>query len=234
MQPVQWSLWLWWGITTSAATAVFGAILFSMNCVNIIFGTLLGLAMVFPIGYLLARLQWVLLRSYLPRHHAHEDTAWIRASTCGWGVGVVAGFFVMLNSMVPLERLLQSVEYRAAGLLFALVFGVVTGVVLGASQWLALRRYLKNAGWWVLTSTISSVLAITVTVITDVYGVAGRALNGEIVTCSNLNQWGSWAGIGVAAPIGIRFGALYGTVFGILSGIVLGWLLQRPHISTNE
>lgn len=39
------------------------------------------------------------------------------------------------------------------------VVGALEGAVLGFTQWLVLRHYVKHVGWWVLTTSIGSLVA---------------------------------------------------------------------------
>ncbi|WP_315789730.1 hypothetical protein [Fischerella sp. JS2] len=43
---------------------------------------------------------------------------------------------------------------------------VLTGPILGVAQWFVLRRYIRQAGWWVLVTTVGWYLGIPVTLVT--------------------------------------------------------------------
>jgi hypothetical protein len=43
---------------------------------------------------------------------------------------------------------------------------ILTGPILGIAQWFVLKRYIRQAGWWVLASTVGWYLGILVTLIT--------------------------------------------------------------------
>ena len=72
------------------------------------------------------------------------------------------------------------------------------GTVLGTLQWVALRRYVTGAGWWVVASTLGWVLGGPATVI------VGPTRAGYV----------GWA--------------VLGTVYGVVTGSMLVWLLRQP------
>ncbi len=80
--------------------------------------------------------------------------------------------------------------------------GGTMGVVVGVVQWLILRRYFYNAGWWVV-SAIAGFVA-TFTLILAGVGVAEKSL---------VIAW-------LLSPI-------VGGVFGLVSGAPLPWILRR-------
>ncbi|UCF06623.1 MAG: hypothetical protein JSV33_06245 [bacterium] len=75
---------------------------------------------------------------------APEDTVpgwrfwlqWVLVSCVGYAVGCLAGF--VLGHL----------------LLGNVMIGIGTGAVTGLLQWLLLRRYIRQSGWWVLASTL--------------------------------------------------------------------------------
>jgi hypothetical protein len=83
------------------------------------------------------------------------------------------------------------------------VIGLVTGVFLGAAQWLVLRRTAKRSGTWIA----STILAITA-------GLVGPSLVADAV-------FG-----GVTVPLGFgAFVLLSGCTIGVISGVRLRGIL---------
>jgi hypothetical protein len=91
-------------------------------------------------------LHWLILRHWFPR-----ASWWVLAS----GVGSLLGFLATGWGL--------SVADTQAGTNFAR-FAVptsmaVAGAVVGTLQWVVLRRWVPRAGWWVLASSISWIVA---------------------------------------------------------------------------
>jgi hypothetical protein len=94
---------------------------------------------------------------------------WVWASTVGWAVGWAA---IVAGTIVSPE----------AGIIASLLAGLVLGIVVGIAQWLVLRQWVHQAGWWVLASlagwTIGLGGLLGVTVVGAVVGaVTGFALD---------------------------------------------------------
>ena len=64
---------------------------------------------------------------------------WIPATTADWGLGLMLGALMQPRLHAPA--------------------GIGTGIALGVTQWLILRRHVSQAGWWILASTLSWTLA---------------------------------------------------------------------------
>jgi hypothetical protein len=112
-------------------------------------GFLLPQLALFSVGVVMGILQWVVLRQYL-----RQAGWWILASTVGWSVG-----WGTTIAVVPLE------------------IGILTEPLLGAAvgmlQWLVLRRQLRQAGWWIVVSTLGWTVALA--------GLTGQLLVGAVV-----------------------------------------------------
>lgn len=125
--------------------------------VAVIVGTLLGLA------------QWQVLRDQLPNL---PRGLWVGATGLGLIVplmltgfvgpimaaaaGVVAGWqqiALQSGSMVATLGLANSFPEALAA---ASATGAVAGLMLGAIQWLVIRRYIQNAAWWIAASLAGS------------------------------------------------------------------------------
>ena len=128
-------------------------------------------------------MQWLVLRRRMSR-----AGWWVLASIAGWSLGLVVGVAVAgpLGGGVP-------------GLA---VLAAPWGLVVGAAQWLVLRKQVSRAGWWVLASIV---------------GLAA-----------------SWAASGVLDLSASRVvavtidGAIKGAVLGAITGIALVWLFRQP------
>jgi hypothetical protein len=89
----------------------------------------------------------------------------------------------------------------------------LAGALLGAAQWLELRRSLAAAGWWVVASTAGLGVGLTAAVV--LVEQAGRALKGGPVNVATLGVWERAASL---------------AVIGLVSGAALGgaqWLVLR-------
>jgi hypothetical protein len=82
-------------------------------------------------------LQWAVLRRYL-----RQAGWWILASALGWAAG-----WGIVIAIAPL----------GIGLLAEPLLGAATGML----QWLVLRRQLRQAGWWIVVSTLGWTVALT-------------------------------------------------------------------------
>lgn len=130
--PPGCGLWLGW-IAASVIGATLGWFLgwrlsFSVP------GALATLALGAIVGLSIGLLQSLALRGYARRAYW-----WAPISSVGWGVGFLSGVW-----------LAQRMGLAEAE--FGLVAGAITGAVLGICQWMALRRWVPGAGWWVPAS----------------------------------------------------------------------------------
>ncbi len=117
---------------------------------------------------------------------------WVVAGVVGWAAGWGLGW--------------SEVEFWSVDIAAAEYGGVVVGVtVVGALQWLMLRRQLAGAAWWIVASLVSGVVAGGV-----IYGVGGDA--------------GFTAEVARDLDVGwVVEAALYGAVLGVLQWLVLRW-----------
>jgi hypothetical protein len=150
--------------------------------------------------------QWWVLRHYLP---ALTWRAWVLATTLGaiaaWVIGMLLGaaggdFFGSGES--------------AAALVVGAALGPVVGALLGLFQWLALRRYVQNAVWWVLANAAAwtagmAVIFVATSIVQEDTPVAAVAA--------------TWAVSGILA----------GVVVATIHGLVLVRLL-RTHLPASS
>ena len=166
---------------------------------------------------------------------------WLMAAAYGWGTAVeVTGLG---------ELTLQSSPPR---LLDAYLGVAVAGILVGALQWLVLRKKLARAGWWVLTSLGAAVLFGVVVfgvgmVNADMGWVAGTGLIG---TVAGVLQWlvlkqqvlralwwvlASTVGWVVGIPVGgmVGWNGL-GAAYGAITGMALVWLLRQEPPGSDQ
>ncbi|MBW4520360.1 MAG: hypothetical protein KME16_11745 [Scytolyngbya sp. HA4215-MV1] len=85
-------------------------------------------------GAIVGVTQWLILRAYIP------TLTWVSATCIGWG----------LSTMVALGW-----SNWVSPLMATAAF-----IWLGAIQWFVLRRFVRDAGWWVLIPVLPSVLVV--------------------------------------------------------------------------
>lgn len=99
--------------------------------------------------------QWLVLRRLV-----NEAGWWIWASTVGW----VAGWAIIVSGVIiPPET----------SLVASLIAGAVIGASLGLAQWLVLRRFVAEAGWWIPVNVAGWSVAFT--------GLLGSTVTGTVV-----------------------------------------------------
>jgi hypothetical protein len=103
----------------------------------------------FSVGLVMGILQWVVLRQRL-----RQAGWWILASAAGW-----SGGWGITLALAP-----QGIGILTEPLL---------GAAMGTLQWLVLRRQLRQAGWWIVISSLGWTVALT--------GLAGQVLVGAVV-----------------------------------------------------
>ena len=102
-------------------------------------------------------LQYLLLRRYLPRMGR-----WIGATTLGWLLAAVIGY---ASTFLPGRLLGTNINWLTL-LMIALMAGLVSFM-----QWLALRRHVPRAGWWISATIVGWIAARL---------AAGEALTGPL------------------------------------------------------
>ncbi|MGJ5674124.1 MAG: hypothetical protein ACR9NN_11010 [Nostochopsis sp.] len=76
---------------------------------------------------------------------------------------------------------------------------ILTGPILGVAQWLVLKRYMRQTGWWVLTSTVGWYLGIPLTLITrEILNPIIREMLLERFWSNVINQSVTFTVLGVA------------------------------------
>jgi hypothetical protein len=193
--------WLTWAVLTTAGWAVgLGAGLLLGAPLQVVVGMMLVTPAVTAVaGASLGTGQWLALRRW------RGTGWWVPASAVGLGVGLTAGVTLveqlgrwLTGGPVNVARL--TTAQRAAS--FA-VIGIVTGLCLGAAQWLVLRRTARRCRAWTADTTLAMTAALV-----------ASSLVADVV-------FGS-----VAVPLGFcTFVLLSGCTFGVLTGLRLRAIL---------
>ncbi len=185
-QRAQWKLWLYW----------LGANLLGWTVGQVFYQSLgrfwgrwplsliVGAAALLLMGLTLGALQALVLF-----HRVLGVYAWIVATGFGLLLGSLAGIYFLLlylNAPAPFDW-------------SGLAQGALLGLVLGAAQWLVLRRSIERASWWVAANTVAWSLGfLAASLLSGGPGSAASALS-------------------IAIP---------GAVSGALTGVALMWLLR--------
>jgi hypothetical protein len=193
--------WLiWTGLTAGGWAAGLVAGLLLGAPVQVVFGMMLVTPIVTGVaGTVLGIGQWFALR------HWRASTWWVPASAIGLGTGLTVGVTIVEQlgrwlSGGPVNVARLTMIERAAS--FAII-GIVTGVFLGAAQWLVLRRAAPRSRAWTLTTTLAMTTAmVTASLVADA-------------------AFGS-----LTVPLGLcTFVVLSGCTFGVITGLRLRTIL---------
>lgn len=117
---------------------------------------------------------------------------WMLSSAVGWVLAAALGSLINQSNS-----------------LWVAFSGMAGGLVLGVTQWLALRRYLRGAGWWVLATAAGYGVGL------PMIGIAGALLDGV------------FHGPALWAAYGFDF-ALGGLVVGITQFLYLAGHVRKP------
>lgn len=173
---IGWRFWLQWTLLTTAVSAV--VFVLSHWRAALSFAAALG------------ALQWLLLR---PRLKLAKW--WVPASIVAWPLGLAASYLVH-----ALSAQLLGVSHLPIAL-----YAAAATAVVGAVQWLLLRRELSGAGWWIPANAVGWGLG---------FGLGFRA--------------------GGASALTLALGGLLsGAIGGAVTGAVLVWLLRRQKASPS-
>ena len=197
----RWQLWLQWMLATSMTGTVAGVVptllvsrLSDSAFVgdNLLYPVLIwGPAVTILAGLGLGLSQALIMRSYL----LHEKwLAWLGVSMLGVVLGLVA--LICANFAVS--------PGPPVGF-------VLPGAFLGFSQWLVLRRYIPDAGWWILGSAVAWSLGLATGWL--VLGMMGS----DCLPFYPPDAAISWS---LAWALTMR-------VFGCITGLFLSWLVHR-------
>ena len=139
-----WRLWLWWVLASTVGWAVGGTVGEAVGGglsrdINVA-----GYVSVAVGGIAAGALQWLVLRRQVARAGWWVVTGIVGGAVVGVGVGVVGWVVSWVRGVVG------GADWGVGVVLF--------GPVVGALQWLVLRRQVAWAGWWVLASAVGWVV----------------------------------------------------------------------------
>ncbi len=215
--PWQRRLWWLWVLANAisetvglGATLLIGAFLLvqAQPTIGAIPAALLGvLAGTLIEGSIVGTAQWLVLRRPLQRMRWR---IWVGATALGaciaWTLGMIPSTLLFsgtdTGTAAPGQMSDLVIYALAAGL------GLVAGSILGAPQWLALRRHLPKAGWWVLANALAWMLGMVVVFLgTSFIPAQGMTLHVALVL--------------------LLFVVAAGALVGAVHGLVLIWLLHQ-------
>lgn len=187
------SLWGWW----TAASAIGGGIIGFWEDSGLQFMATLALT-----GIVIGVAQWMVLRCYIRRIRR-----WMLLSALGWLTGVQVSILLgdEIDSLVYL--LTQSGGWEVLWL--NLVSRSIILTILGFAQWVALRRHVDRANWWIGASAIAGLIQ------------GGISASLCAAACSMMAQT-----IGAGLSTAIVYGAGWMS-YGVITGLVLEQLFQR-------
>ncbi len=202
-------LWLEWTLATLVGYAA-GILIVLPWTINLAYAgqpeVLIGVASGVVWGAAVGIAQWLVLR-----RHAWQVAGWwvvatVAGAMLGLGLGMALAQAVNLSSLMVADRGASAFVRLLPVVLQTSLTGAVVGVVLGAAQWLVLRRSIQPAGWWIIASGLGwmigmglgAALASVITTIGAllVTGIASGALTGlalqQLVRQEGVNR-GAWA-----------------------------------------
>lgn len=99
----------------------------------------------FSMGVVIGSMQWLALRNWI-----RDPVRWVIVVGVGYVIAAYVSFPIImwdmyyeLNLPYELNRLFQLDE---------VLYGAVFGTILGFAQWIILRKYFHQAGWWIAGS----------------------------------------------------------------------------------
>lgn len=144
----------------------------------------------FLMGAVIGGFQWLVLRHWL-----ENPISWIIVVGLGFVIAAHVSIPIILWDMY--YNLNLPYELGRPFQLDEVIFGAVFGTIMGGVQWIVLRRYFGQAGWWIAGSFAGWTLA---------------RLVGELIPF----DW-SWSGTGI----------LYEAVNNLIVAVVTGFVLVR-------
>lgn len=133
---------------------------------------------------------------------------WVLATVAGGLIGI--GIVVLANALDSYLGRMNTVALLHA-------VGALQGAVLGFTQWLVLRRYVKHIGWWILSTSIGAVVAWLIALKVSLLLILIFFNSAMFVTLS--------------APL-LQAVFLLGAWVGLVLGIAQ-WLVLRSHVRSG-
>jgi hypothetical protein len=219
-----WRLWFQWILANTVAetvglggTLLIGVFLLvqAEKTIGTIAAASLGvLAGTVIEGLVVGTAQWLVLRRPLKQM---RWLVWALATASGacvaWTLGMIPSTLLFngpdTGTTTPSE-MSDLVIYALAA-----AMGLVLGTILGVPQWLALRRHVPKAGWWVLANALAWMIGMVVVFIgTSFIPAEGISLSIALLLLLSV----------VAA----------GAAVGAVNGLVLIWLLRLRRLSPTQ
>lgn len=218
-----WTLWMRWIFANTigeliglGVVAITGAlfVLYLANNLGVTSSTIVTAILMIATGAfegaIVGYFQANVLRTKIAGFNARR---WIWATALGaltaWILGtipsLVMAFAENSQNSHPKEMSEIAMGFSAAGMGFAL------GIVLGFPQWIELRRYLKNAGWWIFANALAWTIGMP------------QLFAAPSVIAEGLPAW-QIAFVILAAIISA------GASVGAIHGLFLIWLLRKKEV----
>jgi hypothetical protein len=153
---------------------------------------LIGLAGGAVLGGVMGVAQWLILRRYTP-----INAWWVLAGSVGGALGLALGMPLADTLTLPLpvpavRGVTTAIAWRVA--VQAGVTGAAAGVVIGGTQWLVLRRFIRSAGLWIIVNGLGWMAALGLgAAITNGAGLFGAllfsGLAGGAITGIVMQRW---------------------------------------------
>ena len=167
-------------------------------------------------GWLCGLGQWRLIERHLPKM-----SSWVIINILGMPLGLISGYFVysgfetLLVSAIPAQYLPINGLYEFW--ITATIIGTFffAGIFLGILQWLALRKKVECAYWWIPVSGLSWSLGMHLTI---------KILNLFLPVTWN----------GHHLRIGALIGIIIGVIIGTTGAITIGVMLNNPKQSSKQ
>lgn len=187
------SLWGWW----TAASAIGGGVIGFLEDSGFQF-----MATLVFTGIVIGAAQWMVLRCYVRRMRR-----WMLMSALGWLTGVQVSILLgdKIDSLVYFLTQLGGWEV----LWLNLINRSIILAILGVAQWVALRRHVEGANWWIGASAIAGLIQ------------GGISASLCAAACSTMAHT-----IGAGLSTAIVYGAGW-MGYGVITGLVLEQLFQR-------
>ncbi len=132
---------------------------------------------------------------------------WFLTTSIGAALGMAINFGVLAGM---LSRLPQAA--------YGLVIGSVFGAAIGTAQWLVLRRYLDQVGWWVLLTSVGWVVFWELNLLNLLGAAEGIAFIPDIL---HLGMFGGLVGI---LQWSLLRGKVQGAGWWVLASVLAGML----------
>jgi hypothetical protein len=188
-QPIGLNFWFQWVlVTTIAVTALYWTRVWFLG------GAIVGLA------------QGLLLRRYLSK-----SIAWIGLTCVGW---LISSFpiLILLLTMGMIGSWSEPIKWIE----LALMFGAISGVVIGFFQQSVIHCVAPSTKQWMCATTVWTV----VTVVSGALGVA--------VTLAKALEPLQIGGLALLSSVSwVVLGVMLGGIYGLMTGGVMVWLLRQ-------